>query len=81
MTNTTNNPSSLDAAALVALGLLGAGVAVGAGALLGDADRRNACGQILRDLGVPQACRAAASMILFTAAKAVRGHLDPLAVE
>lgn len=75
MSETTNTPSSpLSAAEFVTLGLLGAAIAVGSGVLLGDADRRHACGRFLREIVVPQACRVAAATILEAAARAVTGH-------
>ena len=60
----TSPSGSLDTGALVALGLLGAGLAVGAGTLLRSPDNRAAYARIMRELGLPQLGRDVAATVL-----------------
>ncbi len=60
----TSPGDSLDAGALVALGLLGAGLAVGAGTLLRSPENRATCVRVMRELGLPQLGREVAATVL-----------------
>lgn len=60
----TSSSGSLDTGALVALGLLGAGLAVGAGTLLRSPENRATCARIMRELGLPQLGRDVAAAVL-----------------
>lgn len=53
-TSETTPAESLDAGALLALGLLGAGLAVGAGAVLRNPKNRAVLARVMRDLGLPE---------------------------
>lgn len=74
MTDLNDVPTgSLDAGAIVALGLLGAGAAVTAGVLLRDPAKRDACARVLRDLGVPEMGRDLAATFLVKLATSLSG--------
>lgn len=60
----TSPGDSLDAGALVALGLLGAGLAVGAGTLLRSPENRATGVRVMRELGLPQLGREVAATVL-----------------
>lgn len=64
---------SLDTGAIVALGLLGAGLAVGAGTLLRSPQNRAACARLMRELGLPQMGRELAAGILIKLGAALSG--------
>lgn len=60
----TSPGDSLDAGALVALGLMGAGLAVGAGTLLRSPENRATGVRVMRELGLPQLGREVAATVL-----------------
>jgi hypothetical protein len=70
----TSSHDSLDAGAIVALGLLGAGLAIGAGTLLRTPESRDACIRFLRELGLPQMGREVAAGILLKLGTSLSGH-------
>ena len=55
---------SLDASAIIALGLIGAGLAIGAGSVLQNPVRREACVRFMRELGLPQMGRQVTASLL-----------------
>lgn len=64
---------SLDASATIALGLIGAGLTIGAGRVLKNAERREACVRFMRDLGLPQMGREAAAALLVKIGTSISG--------
>ncbi len=70
----TSPAGALDNGMLVALGLLGAGFAVGAGALLRNPENRAACVRFMRDLGLPQIGREVAAGILVKLGASLSAH-------
>lgn len=73
-THVNSSNDSQDASVIVALGLIGAGVAVGAGAILRDPARRESCARFLREVGLPQIGREIATGILLKIAASITGH-------
>lgn len=73
-TNTTTSNDSLDAGAIVALSLIGGGLAVAAGTLLRTPERREMLLQIARELGLPKVGREVAAGLLGRLAAYVAGH-------
>lgn len=72
MTTSTND--SLDAGAIVALSLIGGGLAVAAGTLLRTPERREMLAQIARELGLPKVGREVAAGLISRLAAYVAGH-------
>ncbi len=74
---TTNNTAfndSLDAGAIVAIGLIGGGLAVAAGTLLRTPERREMVARIARELGLPQVGREIAAGLFLKLSAYVAGH-------
>jgi len=65
---------SLDAGMLIALGLLGAGLAIGAGTLLRTPASRSASIRFMRELGLPQIGREVAADLLLKLGASLTGH-------
>ncbi len=70
----TSSHSSLDAGAIVALGLMGAGLAVTAGTVMRNPESRAACVRFMRELGLPQMGREVAAEILIKLGASLSGH-------
>jgi len=71
---TTNTNDSLDVGAIVALSLIGGGLAVAAGTLLRTPERREMLVQIARELGLPKVGREVAAGLIGRLAAYVAGH-------
>lgn len=69
----TTSTDSLDACAIIALGLIGAGLAIGAGSVLPNPARREACVRFMRELGLPQMGREATAGILLKISTSLSG--------
>lgn len=78
MDTNTRIDSELSTPAVIALGLLGAGAAIGLGVVLADPDRRNAVAGFLREVKFADAGRSVLAGICLTIAESLSGAPAPL---